>query len=513
MTGGGGGTLNRSAGRFSTGKLNKSSSMHDIAHGLAAAANVAPAPPHGAGTEFNPMRNVMVSNDGVSWEDQQLPGVPLWQTTQSAINHPAMSGLLNRPSVNSAQFKKSNMAAPPPKGAHRPQQPEFWNPMWSAVAAPPSVNAHGSHAAFDPMMNPFHNPMMTPMHRSMHDLHSAAVSGGFAMGPPQSYQHHHHGASAAAAAQFMAQQQRASSPSNASQKSKRSGGGGGVGKFGRKKTRRRSGGNSRPHSRNASSRNSRVRPGSSLASTDDEDVDEDQEGTEDDDEDDSDEDFFTGESDAGGGTASDYVAPALPPQKTAGTSKAKGSSCVAPRKAWMCEHCTFVNGAGTNVCTVCCKTSKHSRSGEGSNETAHQSQGIASSKAKSKKAREASRSASTNRRSRYNYSDDEDFEDLSDLDRQRSSKAGRLTGLQHQQQQQQQQQHRGRFQKLGRGRAGMAKSMTDLDSLGPRSCGGGGRDDDFDLEEDAVNAYYAVRVGERRRSTALMRREDEEGEL
>lgn len=59
----------------------------------------------------------------------------------------------------------------------------------------------------------------------------------------------------------------------------------------------------------------------------------------------------------------------------------------------------------------------------------------------------------------------------------------------------------------------MAKSMTDLDSLGPRSCGGGGRDDDFDLEEDAVNAYYAVRVGERRRSTALMRREDEEGEL
>ena len=61
----------------------------------------------------------------------------------------------------------------------------------------------------------------------------------------------------------------------------------------------------------------------------------------------------------------------------------------------------------------------------------------------------------------------------------------------------------------------MAKSMTDLDSLGPRGGGGGsgGGDDEFDLEQDAINAYYAVRMGERRRSAALMRREEEEGEL
>ena len=506
MNGGGGGrggTLNRNAGRFSAGKLNKSSSMHDIAHGLAptSASDVAAAP-HAA-AEFNPMQNVLVSNDGVSWEDQQLPGVPHWQTTQSAINHPAMSGLLHRPSVNSAQFKKANMAAPPPpKGTHRqPQQPpEFWNPMWSAVAGP---TAHGGHAAFDPMMSPFHNPMLTPMHRSMHDLHSAAVSGGFVMGPPQPY-HHHHGA-----AQFMAQQQqRGSSPSNGSQKSRRSGGG--AGKLERKRTRRRSGGNSRPHSRNVSSRNSRVRPGSSVASTDDEDEEED--GTEED-EDDSDEDFFTGESDAGAGTASDYVEPTPPPPQAASKSKSASS---APRKAWMCEHCTFVNGAGTSVCTVCCRTSKHSRSGAAASDLAtHQPQSSrgASSKAKSKS---AARSASTTRRPRSNSSDEEDFEEeFSDLERQRSSKGvGRSSGRQHKQQQQQQQQPRGRFQKLGRGRAGMAKSMTDLDSLGPRGRGaGGGEDDEFDLEQDALNAYYAVRMGERRRSTALLRREDDEGEF
>ena len=516
-TGGRGGTLNRSnAGRFSAGKLNKSSSMHDIAHGLAATAaatNVAPAPPAGgaaAAAEFNPMRNVLVSNDGVSWEDQQLPGVPHWQTTQSAINHPAMNGLLNRPSVNSAQFRKTNGGGSA-KGAHRQhmqqqqQAPsEFWNPMWSAASgAPPPL--HGSHAAFDPTMNPFHNPMMTPMHRSMHDLHSA-VSGGFMMGQPQGPQSYQH-AAAAAAAQFMAQQQqRASSPSNASQKSKRSAGG----KFGRK-TRRSGGGGSRPHSRNVSSRNSRVRPGSSIAATSTEEEEGEGEGeAEDDDEDDSDsEDFFTGESDAGGsggGTATDYVAPPPP------TTKAKSASSV-PRKAWMCEHCTFVNSAGTSVCTVCCRTSKHSRSGAAGpapNETANhnQGQGGTSIKNKSKKAKDGARSASTTRRPRYNSSDDddEDFaEDLSDFDRQRSSKASRLPGLQ--------QQHRGRYQKLSsRGRAGMAKSMTDLDSLGPHG-GAGALEDEFDLEQDAINTYYAVRMGERRRSTALMRRGDDEGEL
>ena len=524
MSGGaGGGTLHRSnAGRFSAGKLNKSSSMHDIAHGLAAATNVAPAPSAGgAGAEFNPMRNVLVSNDGVSWEDQQLPGVPHWQTTQSAINHPAMSGLLSRPSVNSAQFRKTNGGAG--KAAHRQhaqqqQQPpsEFWNPMWSAAAAGAPPPLHGSHAAFDPTMNPFHNPMMTPMHRSMHDLHSA-VSGGFMMGQPQGPQSYQHAAAAAAAAQFMAQQQqqqqRASSPSNASQKSKRSGG-----KIGRKTRRRSGGGGSRPHSRNVSSRNSRARPGSSVAATSTEEEEEGEgEGEPEDDEDDSDsEDFFTGESDAGGsggGTAPDYVAPPPPPP----TTKGKGGSSV-PRKAWMCEHCTFMNSAGTSVCTVCCRTSKHSRSGAAGpapNETAKHSQGHggATTKNKSKKAKDGARSASTTRRPRYNSSDDDDdgdddddfAEDHSDFGRQRASKANRLPGLQ--------QQHRGRHQKLeSRGRAGMAKSMTDLDSLGPHGGIGAGYDE-FDLEQDALNTYYAVRMGERRRSTALMRRGDDEGEL
>lgn len=32
-------------------------------------------------------------------------------------------------------------------------------------------------------------------------------------------------------------------------------------------------------------------------------------------------------------------------------------SSTVPSNSWECEHCTFVNEAGTRVCSICCKTS------------------------------------------------------------------------------------------------------------------------------------------------------------
>lgn len=93
----------------------------------------------------------------------------------------------------------------------------------------------------------------------------------------------------------------------------------------------------RPQSRSASARNggrgryssSRRNSESSLSAS----------------EDDSDEeDFFTGESDA------DFV------------SLSSGSNPRhAPRKSWMCEHCTYVNNPGVSVCAMCCRTSLQGR--------------------------------------------------------------------------------------------------------------------------------------------------------
>ena len=127
---------------------------------------------------------------------------------------------------------------------------------------------------------------------------------------------------------------------------------------------------SRPHSRNQrhhrkSSRDSRLRHSSrtrgssrhrSISSDEEEDVDLHQEEVDsdaaavinDDMTDEDSEDFFTGESD------NDFVS----------LSSGSNSKARAPRKSWTCEHCTYVNNPGVAVCVVCCRTSKQSRGEE-----------------------------------------------------------------------------------------------------------------------------------------------------
>ena len=126
---------------------------------------------------------------------------------------------------------------------------------------------------------------------------------------------------------------------------------------------------SRPHSRNQrhhrkSSKDSRLRHSSrtrassrrrSMSSEEEEDfdlqedVDSDAAAVINDDMTDEDsEDFFTGESD------NDFVS----------LSSGSNSKARAPRKSWTCEHCTYVNNPGVAVCAVCCRTSKQSRGEE-----------------------------------------------------------------------------------------------------------------------------------------------------
>jgi hypothetical protein len=226
--------------------------------------------------------------------------------------------------------------------------------------------------------------MMTPMHRSMHDLHSAAggSTAGFMM-PAQA------GPGSLHSGQFP-HHQRPLSPSKTSQKSKRSSGN--RDKY-RKARRRNTEIIPRPHSRSASSRNSRVRHGSSAGAT----------STDDEDSEEEDEDFFTGESDAGGNA--DFVS------LSSGSNANKRASAPAPRKSWMCEHCTFVNNPGVIVCSMCCRTSRHSR-GEATQEekspvqpeniiTAPQSNNKISGKSKAK-------NGNKSRSTRYNSTDEED---------------------------------------------------------------------------------------------------------
>lgn len=46
---------------------------------------------------------------------------------------------------------------------------------------------------------------------------------------------------------------------------------------------------------------------------------------------------------------------AMPEEEEDSSSKEKTST--VPQVNWECEHCTFVNEAGTRVCSICCKTS------------------------------------------------------------------------------------------------------------------------------------------------------------
>ena len=370
--------------------------------------------------------------EGVSWEDQQ----PAWASTQSGV-HPAMTGLLhgNNPNAGNMASQNGFRRSTSTKSLH---QPDFWNgnQMWSA--APPG--------SFNPMFNQMMggpgsmmggaNPMNN-IHRSMHELHLASGGGRNPMfqGPP-------------AVNPYL----RPSSPSNASQKSKGSKRSGNRYKSSKN---RRSTGNSRPQSRDANSRNSRRGRHNNEDNSSELNSDSDSE------------DFFTGESDA-----ADFVS------LSSGSNPRK-----APRKSWMCEHCTYVNNPGVSVCAMCCRTSLNSRGDEfpiGDQSTIR---------------KETNNKRSNKKGSRYNSSEEE-----SDYEHQRSNRKNKSSNNKSGNNRSLNNSSNSSKKKGSKGNNKHSKSPMPMK-------GGRGRGnddlDDFedeenqisDLEQDAINTYYAVRMG------------------
>ena len=349
-------------------RLNKSSSLHDIAH---EEMNMRPTTEAAA---------VNIAGNGISWMDEP------WNTTQSTMNQPTlnMQELLEQ----QRNFRRASST----KSLHQTNE-DLWNSNPNAASSP--TNPWGST---NPMLNPMLNPMMfinaagqpampNALHRSMHELRGmgGAPSSIRAQSPATSQKskkstrsekfHHHHG--------NHHHHHRASGTANSIKHHHNNQGPASSKKHDKPQ--------SRPHSRNNSQRrhyrkessskmmqqsqhhhrstreSSRSRASSrrrSISSEDDEDdiddlghghMDSDVEAVINDmsihglDEDEDSEDFFTGESD------NDFVS-----ISSGGNSK----RVAVPRKSWTCEHCTYVNNPGVAVCTVCCRTSKQSRGEE-----------------------------------------------------------------------------------------------------------------------------------------------------
>ncbi|XP_059093166.1 uncharacterized protein LOC131888343 isoform X2 [Tigriopus californicus] len=164
-----------------------------------------------------------------------------------------------------------------------------------------------------------------------------------------------------------------------------------------------------------------------------------------------DEDFFTGESDA------DFV------------SLSSGSNPRrAPRKSWTCEHCTYVNNPGVSICVVCCRTSTYSRGPEEQSAEAYH---------------QMIPEPGQVRPERYPSSEEEE-EDSEEFERRRLAKSKAKSH------------HRKRGSEKGKA----AKSPR------PRT-----PEDQSDLEQDVLDTYYAVRMGNP--DSGRMEHEDKLGAL
>merc|ERR1719347_1869281 len=168
------------------------------------------------------------------------------------------------------------------------------------------------------------------------------------------------------------------------------------------------------------------------------------------------EDFFTGESDE------EFVS-------------ISSNSDKAPRVSWTCEHCTYVNNPGVKVCAMCCKTSKNSREvANGAQKTKDGEHGKNSLKrdknktsGKSKKNYNSSDEDSDNNNRKSKSKSKKDFSSDGDSDNDRRRTRGR----------------RGDSREKKKG----GKSKGYKQSSRPDS-------DESDIDDDAVAAYYAVRI-------------------
>ena len=266
---------------------------------------------------------------------------------------------MNQPTVTMAEMLQQRTPNVKRSGSTKSLHQDIWNGgsnmgvnnpnMWSN-RMPINNRVPPSHdARFNPLMNPMMTQGPAAFHRSMHEL---------SMGGNPDLPHG-----------FLNQMQvpsahRSTSPSNNSQKSSTS-----RSKKSSRSTSKRNSksskhrlsqdvSNSRPTSRNASRNSGRKSSGRKISSRQGyhhgskkrfsdkhhrrSDSSEDEDGSESPTE--TTGEFFTGESD------NDFVS------LSSGSNPRK-----PPKKSWMCEHCTYMNNPGVAVCCVCCRTSKKSR--------------------------------------------------------------------------------------------------------------------------------------------------------
>ena len=292
------------------------------------------------------------TNDGVSWKDEN------WQTTQSTMN---------QPTVTMAELLKQRTPNVKRSGSTKSLHQDTWNQnVGSNMGVNDNPNAWSNRMpvnnqgmrlpqSHDPRFNNLINPLMSQgpsgFHRSMHEL-SMAGNQDFGHGALPSFQ-------------MPDSAHRSTSPSNNSQKSSTSRSkktSNSSSKRHSKATKNRSSqdiSSSRPVSRNASRNSGRKSSSRRVSSrqgyqnsnkkkpsdkhqrrsdTSEEEEEESESPTE------TTGEFFTGESD------NDFVS------LSSGSNPRK-----PPKKSWKCEHCTYVNNPGVAVCGVCCRTSKQSR--------------------------------------------------------------------------------------------------------------------------------------------------------
>jgi len=220
--------------------------------------------------------------------------------------------------------------------------------------------------------------------------------------------------------------------SNRSKKSNKSNNSTRRSKSNRHKERSRT--NSSSQSRNASRSSKKQRDRSNSSDNDDS------------------EDFFTGESDE------EFVS-------------ISSNSDKAPRVSWTCEHCTYVNNPGVKVCAMCCKTSKNSREGAQRNKD---------ESGKNSLKRDKSKSGSKGRKN-YNSSED----DSDNHNRKSKSKSKKNYSSEEESDDEKIRSNNRRGDSREKKKSSKSKGYKHSSR---------GRSEESDIDDDAVAAYYAVRI-------------------
>ncbi|XP_040575747.1 uncharacterized protein [Lepeophtheirus salmonis] len=258
-------------------------------------------------SSFHNIAHTEMNDQGITWEDQWL--------SQQQQQHKSPNFL---PPFHQNNFKRalsSKSLHDSSAGTHNP-----WDTLSNGTFLP--------HPLFNPMGRPSssssYNPSGPPLnniHRSMHELHN--LGNGFNPFPYDPRLRRSSPVPSASESHKSKKNSERRSNKGGSRRRRRSS----SGRHSSTSSHRRKG---RSHSRRHSSSEDSYSSEDSSSS-----------------EDDRTEDFFTGESD------NDFIS------ISSGSNPKSGSGGRSSKKTWVCEHCTYVNGPGGNVCTMCCRTSKN----------------------------------------------------------------------------------------------------------------------------------------------------------